>query len=363
MFPIVVIDELHSLFLDTMFAEDSYSCIQCILHFWKDTIKIGLTATPDLLLNYIDPEGKMFYMLDSNDLLPKYNANEVIYCNYTYLKSSLKLIEPREDNKAIVYCASARTAITLAEKNAKAAYLISNYNKDVEAVEKQQPVYKYIIENAKLPEDVDILFMTSAYREGVEIKDSAVKNIIIDASDEITISQFIGRIRADLDKVIINTNQNQYDRIMKIAEEYEVIKNYSLEDMAEYYGAQKVKLEKQENVTLFIQKVNGKHELNRFIEPVQKYLLDCYIHANNRGRSQIIKNGDRDLTSSKNWFDGYLGKYSKSPIRGVVGKEDIQKESANWDVVRSYLGKRLSSADKKELAAAVNWSDKHGVKK
>jgi hypothetical protein len=219
MFPIVVIDELHSLFLDTMFSEESYYAIECLLNdFWKDTIKIGLTATPNLLFNYIDKEQKLFYALDDCVLPPKYNAEEVLYYNHTYLAKTLKTLTPAADNKVLVYCPSAKSAIGFAEKEPHAAYLISNYNKNTEAVEKQQPLYKYIIENAKLPEEVNILFMTSAYREGVEIKDSAVKTVVIDASDDITISQFIGRIRSDIKKVIINTNKNQEDRIKANAE-------------------------------------------------------------------------------------------------------------------------------------------------
>lgn len=357
MFPVVVIDELHSLFLDTMFSEESYAAIECIKHFWKDTVKIGLTATPELLVKYIDPEGEMFYALDDNDLLPKYNSEQFVYCNYTYLKSSLKLVKPTEDYKVVVYCASAKNAIALAEKYENAAFLISKYNRDAEAVEKQKPLYDFIIKNAKLPEGVNLLFMTSAYREGVELKDEAVKAIIIDASDEITISQFIGRIRANLDKVIVNTNQNQLDRINKVIADYEVIKNYKETEMAELYGIQKEKAEKQENVTLQVQKIDGRYELNKYLIPVQKYLIDCYTQANNRGNSQIVRIGDRELTSSKDWFNRYLGDYSKTPIRNAVGSDDVAKEAANWEAVEEYLGRRLSKSDKDALAQAIGAMD------
>lgn len=357
MFPIVVIDELHSLFLDTMFSEESYAAIECIKHFWKDTIKIGLTATPELLVKYIDKDEELFYALDDNELLPKYNTEQFIYCNYTYLKSSMKLVRPCAVYKVVVYCASAKNAIALSEKYENAAYLISKYNKNEEAVEKQKPLYDYIIKNAKLPEDVNILFMTSAYREGVELKDEAVKAIIIDASDEITISQFIGRIRANLDKVIVNTNQNQLDRIKGVIEEYERVKNYTEPELGELYGIQKEKAEKQENITLQVMKIGGGYELNKYLVPVQKYLVDCYTQANNRGNNQVVRIGDRKLTSSKEWFNKYLGDYSRTPIRGAVGSEDVAKEAANWDAVNEYLGKQLTKSDKDELAQVIGAMD------
>lgn len=357
MFPVVVIDELHSLFLDTMFSEESYAAIECLHHFWKDIIKIGLTATPELLVRYIDPEGKMFYSLDDNELLPKYNSEEFVYCNYTYLKSSLKLVKPAIDYKVIVYCASAKNAIALSEKYENAAYLISQYNKDEEAVKKQKPLYDYIIDNAKLPDNVYLLFMTSAYREGVELKDETVRAIIIDASDEITISQFIGRIRANLEKVIVNTNENQKERILKVIEDYEAIENYKETELAELYGVQKEKVEKQENVTLLVQKIDGRYELNKYLVPVQKYLLDCYIQANNRGNNQVVKVGNRDLVSSKDWFNRYLGDYSRTPIRGAVGSDDVAKEVANWKAVDKYLNRRLTKSDKDELAVEIGLVD------
>ena len=45
----------------------------------------------------------------------------------------------------------------------------------------------YILENEELPADIDIIFINSACREGINIKDNAVKTIICEAVDLITI--------------------------------------------------------------------------------------------------------------------------------------------------------------------------------
>lgn len=355
MFPIVVVDELHSLFLDTMFAEDSYSAIECIFNeFAEDTIKIGLTATPEFLLDYIDEDDNLFYLLDEINLPPKYNADEVLYYNHTYLAKTLQTLTPTEDDKVIVYCPSAKSAIAFAENHDNSAYLISKYSKYTEAVEKQQELYDYIIENQKLPDGINMIFMTSAYREGMELKDPAVKTVVIDASDEITIWQFIGRIRNNIKKVIINTNKNQEDRINKNAEIWNSLIGKTYEDLAEQYGRQLARIERKENTTLLVQKRHGKYELNKFFIPVHAYLLDCYTQANNKVGNMIVRRGKRKLSAKEHYFKNSLRGYSKTPIRNA----DIAVESANWGVVEEYLGKRLVKADKDELCEKIDWRNK-----
>ena len=355
MFPIVVVDELHSLFLDTMFAEESYYAIECLLNeFWEGTIKIGLTATPELLFNYIDRDQDLFYALDDCILPPKYNAEEVLYYNHTYLAKTLGTITPTVENKVLVYCPSAKSAIAFAESRDNAAFLISKYSKYTEAVEKQKELYDYIIQNEKLPDDIYIIFMTSAYREGVEIKDPAVRTVIIDASDEITISQFIGRIRSNIDKVIINTNKNQEDRIRSNAETWRDLKDKTYEDWAEQFGRQLARAERNENTTLLVQKMKGKYELNKFFLPIHLYLLDCYIQANNESGRQVVKVGNRPMLAKDTYFGSYLNGYSKSPIRNA----DIAIETANWAAADEYLNKKLFKEDKNELCEKINWRNK-----
>lgn len=356
MFPIVVIDEIHSLFLDTMFADTSYFCVNCIYKYWDDTLKFGLTATPDLLLNYIDKNDNMFYLLDDGCLLNKYNTDEFCYCNYTYISSVVEKLEPKPEEKVMVYCNSAKTAIALAEKY-NGAYLISKYNKNREAVEKQQPIYDYIIENQKLPDYINIIFMTSAYREGVEIKDPNVRYISIDACDEITISQFLGRVRNDVAKVIINTNDQQLARIENTANEYLKIKDYNQGQLGEYYANQMKNIETNGSGTMFVLKKDDGYIINQYIVPVQQYLLDCYYQANNKMENMVVRRGDKTLIDSDSWFSKFLKDYSKTPIKRIDGKQELNEEFANWNAIYHYLGKMLFDEDKEELVKEIGLYD------
>lgn len=75
----------------------------------------------------------------------------------------------------------------------RSAFLISDYNDTVidgvplVDIMNEAGVKQYIIENERLPEDIDIIFINSACREGMNIKDKSVKMVICEAVDMITI--------------------------------------------------------------------------------------------------------------------------------------------------------------------------------
>ena len=353
MFPIVVVDELHSLFLDTMFAEESYHCIECIKRFWYETIKVGLTATPQMLFNYIDIGQDLFYLLDEVPLIPKYSCDNTVYLR-TYIENAVKTVNPTPTEKVLVYCSSARKAIEMAEKREDGAYLISKYSKYTSAVEKQQELYNYIVEKNELPNDVNILFMTSAYREGVEIKDENITTIIIEASDDITISQFVGRVRGNIKSLKIVIHDQQMKKWMDNTIEYGKLLKGTYEDWVLRYGRQITLAEKNENITLLVQKSNGKYKLNEYFEPITRYLIDCYRQADNeRLNNRLVSVGDRQMKTTLDYLNSFLGEYTKGTIR----KSTIDIERANWEVVDEFLNKRLYKADKDELCEKINWYD------
>ena len=72
--------------------------------------------------------------------------------------------------------------------------MISDYNESMSPdgllladIMREAGVKDYILENEALPADIDIIFINSACREGINIKDNAVKTIICEAVDLITI--------------------------------------------------------------------------------------------------------------------------------------------------------------------------------
>lgn len=360
MFPIIVIDEIHTLFDDTTFSPVAISCINCIKQFWNETLKFGLSATPDLLLEYVDPDGELFYILENNNLYSKNNTQEFYYCNYTQLNSLLKKIEVSNEYRAIVYCSSAKKAVEYAREYGGRFLLANDPEKYPEWYEEQQDLRDYVIKNKKLPDDVNIVFMTSAYREGFEFKDDRIKLVIIDACDELTITQFLGRVRRDVEKVIVVINESQKERIEKTIEEYEELEKYSKNKLIEYYGKQKERMDNKENQTLFVFKDGDDYKLNTLIKPIYTYRLHCYYQATNKLGNQIIKAGDRELTDSNTWFNSWLKDYCNTEIKRLDGKQEVNDALANWQIIYEYLGKRLYAEQKEELVERIGlWDYAH----
>ena len=353
MFPIVAVDELHSLYLDTLFAEESYHCIKCLEKFWDQTVKIGLTATPQILFDYLDKDKEKFFVLDTVPVITKYICEKTKYMN-TYIEKAVKTVNPSPTEKVLVFCSSAKKAIELAEKREDGVYLISQYSKYEEAVKKQKPLYEYIVENNRFPDDVNILFMTSAYREGVEIKDDNITTIIVEASDEITINQFIGRVRSNVKTLVIVFHDQQLNKWKKNIEEFQELKKGTRDDLLIRYTQQKDAIERNESTTLMVQKVGDDYVLNEFFEPIMKYLIDCYNQAmNDKDYVKLVSTGDRPMETTENYITGFLNGYCEGPIF----KTTLDKERANWDVVNEYLDRRLYGPERNELCEKINWID------
>lgn len=109
----------------------------------------------------------------------------------------------------------------------------------------ERGVKQYIIDNERLPDDIDIIFINSACREGLNIKDKNVKTIICEAVDLITIEQILGRVRGDLENFMVVCNYNNAERVRRnIAELADFLKeiesaNRPSEILSERYGRQK----------------------------------------------------------------------------------------------------------------------------
>nr|CDL65621.1 unnamed protein product [uncultured bacterium] len=113
----------------------------------------------------------------------------------------MKQIKPKisSTHKVLYYTQSARECYRLSkEYGNRSAFLVSDYNEteidgrylvDImnERLIDELTVKQYINKYERFPEDIDILFINSACREGMNIKDKAVKTVICEAVDMITI--------------------------------------------------------------------------------------------------------------------------------------------------------------------------------
>lgn len=234
---IIFFDECHTLFSD-LFIKDIES-----LKVWiRDTLYtgakyiIGLTATPRILFFYQDEWGVSVQQLNK-DILVNYRAKQ-LYC--TNFKSLHFLLANKEiQGKTIVMCYSIKECYDLKNKIPNSFVLVSKSNKQYYMPEMEE-VRQYIIDEESLPDtyievserdsqtkkpikyerrELKVLITTSTLREGVNLrKDSGVRNVAISFTDELHISQWVGRCRYNVDNLIIaesyirtdNYNQQSY---------------------------------------------------------------------------------------------------------------------------------------------------------
>ncbi len=217
---VVVFDECHTLFSDK-FIKDIEMLkvwIRDIL-YTNSKIIIGMTATPNIISYYQKEWGVVINRLNK-DILVNYKAKQ-LHC--TDFKTIPYIITTKLEGKTIIMCYSYADCKKLKEDLPNAFILISKSNK--EFTEEMNRIRQYIVDYESLPDafvdddgvekELDILITTSTLREGVNLReDSGVRNVICCFSDELHITQFMGRCRYDIDNlVVVDTyiNADNYD--------------------------------------------------------------------------------------------------------------------------------------------------------
>jgi len=193
----IVCDEYHYLFNDTFnFCTDI--SLDYILGQTFNT-KILLSATSTVPIKYLEEVKQLEiikYEIESNydyiDKLYFYENDDVI----------LKLLNELPENEKAIYFTKANVSYDFSKQIEDSAFICSKHNskfrRHINEEEKQN-----IIENEMF--DSKILFTTIALDNGVNIKDTQLKHIIIDTFDLDTIQQCLGRKRIinEDEKVIV----------------------------------------------------------------------------------------------------------------------------------------------------------------
>lgn len=221
---IIIFDECHTLFSDK-FIQDMEMLklwIRGTLYNGKKII-IGMTATPSIIISGQNTWGVTINRLNE-DILINYKAKQLICTDF---KSISYLITTQLEGKTLVMCYSYTDCKKLKSEIPNSFIMISKSNKEfTPAMDK---VRQYIVDNESLPDtfidedgiekELVTLITTSTLREGVNLREnSGIKNIICCFTDELHITQFMGRCRYNVENLIIadtyinsdNFNNNPY---------------------------------------------------------------------------------------------------------------------------------------------------------
>lgn len=368
---IIILDELHSIISESIFAEELLYTIEFVKEHYEDIIKIGLTATPQFLYNYLEDNKFTFKVIDKN-LNSKYKCSKIKAFVKGQGKTILKQIEPKINSnyKVIYYTQSATQCYKLAQEyGEKSAFLISDYNEtvinDIKLTDlmNEQGVKSFILENEKLPDNIDIIFMNSSCREGMNIKDYNVKTIICESVDMITIEQILGRIRNDLEEFIVVCNNNNLERIKRDIQEFvefaDTLSNSANpnNELARRYGRQEENQQLQKYVYIY----KGEYKLNIYAKSYLKYMYESYIQLNNFSENKYIcRIGNRELMLSADYLS-QLSRYSLDNTidierlwNGVVQYNHNNTIAKFQEIESQWINIPLTASDKKLLCAELH---------
>ena len=259
---IVVADEAHFFVSDALFNANTYEILKSLPRVFGNALRIYMTATPEDVLDPIysvewdntegefaqdnctaqcDDEGN--YLTDDHQTLPRMDMYSFSYDYSSYdnigffqkAQGVLDLILSSEkDEKWIVFVGNKLKGKSLfadlQEKGISALYLDRDSRNDKDISIRQ--AWDRLLEEGKLT-DLQVLISTPVLDNGFSIKDSEVKNIVINTDDRTEFLQELGRIRvADGQRI------NLF--ISKMKKTYFKSRDRILHDFCLFYGSDKI---------------------------------------------------------------------------------------------------------------------------
>lgn len=224
---VIIIDECHAMFTDT-FISDVFAMWLDISNkvLYGDMYVIGMTATLSPVCYGANRNGVKINMLLEKPLM-RYKAKKLWVVDE---KSMEQMLGDKQSfpGKNLIMCTAIRKCQDLTKKVKNSMMLVSNAEKN-----KRSGVFDSdmdwlrdtILRTSSLPSygretikdgsiksfPLETLITTSTLREGVNlIEESGIKNVYCYCHDEVSIIQFLGRCRFNVDNlIIVNTRRTQ----------------------------------------------------------------------------------------------------------------------------------------------------------
>lgn len=207
-FEIILCDELHSLlrfssFLhkpqDKQFHAIAQKRIEEIIRRSSVVKVIGLSATPERLERDLDCP---IQYLPVDEDVRQWETKEIIpYTNIDYLMESFPTGET-----GLIYVSHIRKMKALVEaareKGHRAIAIWSENNTDHPMTEEQRKARRYILNNAELPPEYDLIVINASSETSISIK-GQIDYIVIHTQEQETQIQVRGRYRNDLERLYI----------------------------------------------------------------------------------------------------------------------------------------------------------------
>ena len=303
----VVMDECHFFLSDAEFNPRTFKMLQTILSTFKNSVRIYLSATlEEVFFPILELESKYYYRWlghnpdDEPENFDVPNEQKWIHqflhmpaydkfsCYYYYFKRDYRYIEkiyeyddieiltenivkklnenPQE--RWLIFVLSRKVGENLknelSDKKISCVFLTAD-SKNANDKNEEYSTYREIVENEQFSPQV--LISTSVLDNGINIKGSSVKNVIIDAFDRTEMIQMLGRVRIEGSQKI-----NLY------------LRNYSEHDIEKFIKKDIRKLTLRLN-TDFVKEKRHKYYDKLLSESGYQYKMEqMFYHTDNKNR-------------------------------------------------------------------------------
>ena len=220
---LIFCDEIHSLPIFTQYegGGELNTALRWLLQKHDEKTIYYFTATREGLDNlekripgYLDNLKEFDYT--NHPDIKKYEAKSTYYVSNTYqlrmhLQAKIDYIK-RHGHKGLAFTKLISGQKTLAELAKEEGFtpiaLWSINNADSEMSEEQLRVRDYLLRTGNIPEPYNLLIINGAMQEGWNLYDEKVEFAILDTTNQTEKVQALGRIRKDIDFIILKTNDD-----------------------------------------------------------------------------------------------------------------------------------------------------------
>lgn len=235
-FAYVIADECHFFTGDAMFNPFTHQILETMVRYFKHSVRVYMSATleesfvpimtaeyPDLAAYYYQEEPLCTYYYFERNF--DYISDICAYDSLEQLKEKVKN-NPAE--RWLIFVSSkneGRKFAELCSAEGITNIFLTRESKDAADDSEEHKVYRQIVEEEKFP--VQVLIATSVLDNGVNLKDSAIKHVVIDMLDQTEFIQMLGRVRIS-GNATVNLYVRQYSD--------ETIEKFFIDDVKKLIG-------------------------------------------------------------------------------------------------------------------------------
>lgn len=330
-FDYIVLDEAHYLFQDAAFNRRTSTIFEMIEQFRKSKVIIMLSATADLLKEYFSSKITATYTAEAD-----YSYIESV-SYYTKKDTLLKILDNiPADEKAVVFGDNKERLQELNRRYSNSAYL-SGDNKET------SPVFSELVQAEHF--ECRMLFTTKVLDNGVNLKDKAIKHIIIEQTDMVEFIQCFGRKRVQDKEDTVKLYF--YDNFSKIAGLYSCLA-MQMQVAAEYFQLREKGLtEDFKNEYRLSPLPNFFDNKSDLVFPTYYKAVDDYEFCRSVTKKETSLHQQVSIALQKN----------------VVPYEEAERYYTLLTYLEQNVNRRLFKSDRAELIKVFNVRDKYRLQK